>query len=115
MKYNSQILMACYKQVRNRVNNLNLTLKRQYFSEKITMQQGNMKKSWKTLNQLLNKRSKTTNIDSLKGGNDNNIVDKQEIVETEQILLLYRQGLGQKYKRKAKSIPFRGIPNQQRG
>ena len=34
VKCNSQILMASYKQVRNKVNSLNLTLKRQYFSEK---------------------------------------------------------------------------------
>ena len=74
--------MAAYKQVRNKVNCLNLTLKRQYFSEKITMQQGNMKESWKTINQLLNKRSKTTNIESLKDDNGNNIADKREIAET---------------------------------
>ena len=82
VKCNSQILMASYKQVRNRVNSLNLTLKRQYFSEKISMQQGNMKESWKTINQLLNKRSKTTSIESLKDDKGNNIVDKQEIAET---------------------------------
>ena len=82
VKCNSQILMASYKQVRNRVNSLNLTLKRQYFSEKLSMQQGNMKESWKTINQLLNKRSKTTNIESLKDDKGNNMVDKQEIAET---------------------------------
>ena len=41
-----------------------------------------MKESWKTINQLLNKRSKTTNIESLKDDKGNIIVDKQEIVET---------------------------------
>ena len=41
-----------------------------------------MKESWKTINQLLNKRSKTTNIESLKDDKGNNIVDKQEIAET---------------------------------
>ena len=46
------------------------------------MQQGNMKESWKTINQLLNKRSKTTNIESLTDDKGNNIVDKQEIAET---------------------------------
>ena len=82
VKCNSQTLMAVYKQVRNKVNCLNLTLKRQYFSEKLTMQQGNMKESWKTINQLLNKRSKTTNIESLKDDKGNNIADKREIAET---------------------------------
>ena len=55
VKCNSQILMASYKQVRNRFNSRNLTLIRQYFSDKITMQQSNMKVSLKTINQILNK------------------------------------------------------------
>ena len=46
------------------------------------MQQGNIKESWKTINQFLNKRSKATNIESLKDDKGNIIVDKQEIVET---------------------------------
>ena len=50
VRCSSQILMASYQQVRNRFNSLNLKLKRQYFSEKIIMQQGNMKVSWKTIN-----------------------------------------------------------------
>ena len=41
-----------------------------------------MKESWKTINQLLNKCSKTTNIESLKDDRGNIIVDNQEIVET---------------------------------
>ena len=42
------------------------------------MQQGDMKESWKTINQLFNKRSKITNIESLKDDKSNDIVDKQE-------------------------------------
>ena len=41
-----------------------------------------MKESWKNINQLLNKRSKVTNIESLKDDKGNNIVDKQEIADT---------------------------------
>ena len=41
-----------------------------------------MKESWKTINQLLNKRSKTANIESLKDDKGNNIVDKHEIADT---------------------------------
>ena len=101
VKCNSKILMASYKQVRNKVNSLNLTLKRQYFSEKITMQQGNMKESWKTTNQLLNKRSKTTNIESLKDDEGNFIVDKQEIVETMNgFFCSIGKDLAKKYERK---------------
>ena len=61
-KYYSQFLMAFYRQFRNRVNNLNLTLKRQYLSKKITMHQGHLKESRQTINKLLNKRSKPINM-----------------------------------------------------
>ena len=47
-----------------------------------------MKESWKTINQLLNKRSKTTNIESLKDDKGNIIVDKQEIAETMNIIII---------------------------
>ena len=65
IKNNSSILMASYLHVRNRVNNLNKSLKREYFSKKIALEKVNHKETWKTLNLLLNKRSKTTNVGSL--------------------------------------------------
>ena len=45
VKRNSQILMASYRQVRNKVNSLNIQLKKQYFSNRIFACQGNMKDS----------------------------------------------------------------------
>ena len=65
IKNNSSILMASYRHVRNRVNNPKKNLKREYFSKKIALEKGNLKETWKTLNLLLNKRSKTTNAGSL--------------------------------------------------
>ena len=65
MKKNSSILMASYRHMRNRVNNLNKNLKQEYFSKKIALEKGNLKETWKTFNLLLNKRSKTTNVESL--------------------------------------------------
>ena len=56
--------MSSYRQMRNKVNNVNERLKRDYFSNKVASFSGNLKDSWKTINLLLNKRSKTTNIDS---------------------------------------------------
>ena len=49
----------------------NKTLKRQYFSEKVGKGgcEGDMKETWKTINQLVNKRSKTTNVSSLQEDN----------------------------------------------
>ena len=72
VKRKSAILMDAYKQMRNKANILNKTLKREYFSKKLAACKGDLKQSWKTINLLLNKRSKTTNIDSLK-------VNEQEI------------------------------------
>ena len=48
------------------VNTLTIKLKKQYFSYKISACEGNVKDSWKTINELLNKRSKSCNIDFLK-------------------------------------------------
>ena len=45
VKRNSQILMASYRQVRNKVNSLNIQLKKQYFSNRIFACQGYMKDS----------------------------------------------------------------------
>ena len=49
----------------NSNNNLNKNLKQKYFSKKIASEKGNLKETWKTLNLLLNKRTKTTNVESL--------------------------------------------------
>ena len=77
----STILMESYKQVRNSVNNLNKKLKKEYFSKKVAHNKGNLKETWKTINLLLNKRSKTTNIESLKV-DDQNVVDNAEIAQS---------------------------------
>ncbi len=65
-KRKSKILMDSYKQVRNKVNSMNIQLKKRYFTNKISECKGNMKDSWKAVNELLNKRSKSSNIDCLK-------------------------------------------------
>ena len=67
--------MNCYRQVRNKVNTLNLQCKREYYTRKISACQGNMKESWKIINEIRNKRSKSSNIDRLIG-DKTNIIDK---------------------------------------
>ena len=59
------ILMQAYRQMRNRVNKLNLNLKRKFFTNKIASYNGDLKNTWKTINQVLNKKSLTTHIPSL--------------------------------------------------
>ena len=58
--------MDSYRHVRNKVNVLNIQLKKQYYTNKISACQGNMKESWKAINELLSKRSKSSNTDCLK-------------------------------------------------
>ena len=58
--------MDSYRQIRHKVNVLNIQLKKQYYTNKISDCQGNMKESWKAINELLNKRSKSSNIDCLR-------------------------------------------------
>ena len=78
IKHKSPAMMGRYKTARNKVNNLNVTLKSQYFTNKIIDCKGNMKETWKTTNAFLNKRSKSTNITSLSVG-DIEIHEKNEI------------------------------------
>ena len=69
MKAQSQLLMNAYKQMRCKANNFNRKLKREHFSLKIESNKGNIKETWKTINQLVNKRSKTTEISTIREGN----------------------------------------------
>ena len=67
--------------MRCKANNLNSKMKRNYFSNKIQSCAGDTKETWKTINQLVNKRSKTTEILSLKDGK-HTISKPQDIAET---------------------------------
>ena len=75
-KRKSQFLMDSYRQVRNKVNVLNIQLKKQYYTNKISACQGIMKKSWKAINDLLNKRSKSSKIDCLKESGSETVLKK---------------------------------------
>ena len=81
VRSNSKLLMQSYRQIRNKANNLNRQLKREYFSEKITQFQGDLKKTWKTINQIINKKSSTTFVASLKVDGEN-ISDSAKIASS---------------------------------
>ena len=66
VKSKSPLLMESYRQVRNKVTTRNIQLKKQHYTNRISACKGNMKESWKTINEVLNKRSKSSNIDCLK-------------------------------------------------
>ena len=72
----SKILMEAYRQTRNKVNKLNTDLKREFFTNKIASQNGDLKRTWKTINMVLNKKSKTTQIAALQ-------VDGRQICDSE--------------------------------
>ena len=61
----SEVLMQSYRHIRNKVNKMNEELKRHYFTHKIASCEGDLKRTWQTINNVLNKKSKTTNIASL--------------------------------------------------
>ena len=66
VKAKSEILMNTYRQVRNHANNMNSRLKREYFTNKLNECEGDLKQTWSTINKLVNKRSNSTQIQSLK-------------------------------------------------
>ena len=74
----SDILFDAYKQLRNNVNKVNIDLKRDYFTNKIASHEGDMKSTWKTINLVLNKKSKTTQITSLDVDGEN--ISKHEAI-----------------------------------
>ena len=80
VKAKSEILMNAYRQVRNKANNINSRLKREYFTYKLNECVGDPKQTWSTVNKLINKRSKSTQIQSLKV--DGTIIMDSEIVNT---------------------------------
>ena len=73
--------MSSFRQLRNKVNSLNAKLKRQYFATRVSKFKGNIKETWKTINQLINKRSKSTKIDLLRDQNKT-VSNKREISQS---------------------------------
>ena len=65
VRFKSDILMEAYRQTRNKVNALNIILKREFFTNQIASQNGDLNSVWKTINMALHKKSKTTQIAAL--------------------------------------------------
>ena len=53
--------------------------RKSYFSQKLHEAKGDSKEIWKVLNSALGRRSKTTNINSLKADNDNEVTCHKDI------------------------------------
>ena len=59
IRSNSELLVQSYRHIRNQVDKLNGQLNREYFTQKIAFCEGDLKNTWKTINNVLNKKSKT--------------------------------------------------------
>ena len=53
-KNKSTLFMSSYRQLGDKVNNINAKLKRQYFTTRVSKFKGNMKETLKIINQLFN-------------------------------------------------------------
>ena len=62
--------MQAYRNLRNQINRENDWLKREYFSRKIYENDGNIKRTWNTINKLIDRKSKTTEIPYLDVGGE---------------------------------------------
>ena len=66
VKSKSTALMRSYRKARKATNNLSTQLKKKHYSDKIIECKGDIKYSWKVINEVINKKSKYTNIDYIK-------------------------------------------------
>ena len=56
-------IMETYRQTRNKVNNMKIQLKKQYYTNKISACKGNINESWRKINEFLSERLKSCSID----------------------------------------------------
>ena len=78
VKSKSPALMRSYRIVRNATNTLNTQLKKKHYNDKIIECKGDIKGSWKVIHEIINKKSKSTNIDYIKDC-DQEITNNREI------------------------------------
>ena len=58
----SEVLVQAYRNLRNQINSENDRLKHEYLSRKIYENDGNIRGTWKTIDRLIDRKSKTTEI-----------------------------------------------------
>ena len=62
MKSKSPALMRSYRKARNATSTLIPQLKKKHFNDKITVCKGDIKGSWRAINEIINKKSKSKNL-----------------------------------------------------
>ena len=78
VKTGSANFYNAYKKARNELNSLIKSTKARYYNDALNQCKKDPKAMWKTINQLTNKKSKTTNINEL-------VIDQNVITEPEKI------------------------------
>ena len=77
VRLNSPYYAQAYKQCKNNLNRYIKETKRRYYNSKLT-NSANIKESWQTINELLNRKSKTTTISEI-NVNERKIVGDKNI------------------------------------
>ena len=76
MKTDSKNDWLCFKKVRNRVNYAIKRAKSSYYRDKLNANLGNQKSTWKTLNDLMGKKSAiTTEISEIQGSSSETLTN----------------------------------------
>ena len=78
-KYGDANDWITYKNLKNECNVMINSKRKSYFSQKLHEAKGDSKETWRVLNSALGRRSKTTNINSLKADNDNEVTCHKDI------------------------------------
>ena len=94
---NSVNYFQAYKQYKNQVNKCIKQTKRTYYISKLA-NSNNSKGSWQTINELLNRKSKTTKINQI-------IINDKAIVGDEEIANKFNEYFSEIGKKLAEEIP----------
>ena len=81
-KYGSINDWITYKNLKNKVNVMIKSKRKSYFSQKLHDVKGDSKETWRVLKSALGRRSKNTNINSLKTDNNNEVTCHKDIANT---------------------------------
>ena len=73
-KTNTRNHWKSYKVVKNQYNRLIKNTIKPYYTEEIRNNKGNLKHTWKTINQLINKQPMTSHVGYIKNDNDEEIL-----------------------------------------
>ena len=79
-KTDSNILRQAYNHIRNKVNSTLRKLRKKYYTNRIQINEGNLKNTWKVLKEALGQNDKTCSIDKIVV-DDTNQTDKAKIAD----------------------------------